>query len=96
MSENSTLIFDLRGVTSKSRLGECSRSLTNVQSPAWPCFRWGIRTNGDRAVTAAVSFRSITPLSARPTSQPVQSGAAGGTASVQQTGSVLVNAAHVN
>jgi hypothetical protein len=32
-----------------------------------PCFRWGIRTNGERAVTAAVSSRSIPPLSARPT-----------------------------
>src|SRR5713226_7490497 len=39
-----------------------------------PCFLWGIRTNGERAVTAAVSSRSIPPLSARPQSQSVQSG----------------------
>src|SRR6266481_2994140 len=40
----------------------------------WPCFLCGIRTNGERAVTAAVSSRSILPLSARPQSQSVQSG----------------------
>jgi hypothetical protein len=66
-------------------LGECSAEPRQCSIACLePCLYWGMRTNVERTVTAAVSSRSIPPPSIRPMSQTVQSGTAGGEACMRK------------